>query len=174
MRKIIVILFAAMFILGCSKKEEPTDTEVSLYKSGQVSPKISVGQKIDDLKLLDQFDKSQQVKDTTRTLVFVFKKDTGHTIREYFKTKSAAFIEENKIVMVADVSKMPSLIKQFVAIPDLQESDYPILLLDDEALSLSYQNAKNVNKIMIIDLKEKVVQKVTFVATVAQLDSYFN
>ena len=175
MKKVLVSLTMAGFLLvGCSKSDTQVDTTVSIIKDGEVSIKIVVGQKMEPLRLNDQFDNPKVVDDSVKKLIFVFKKETGHTIREYFKTKSAKYINDNNIVMVADVSKMPSLIRDFVAIPDLQESKYSILLLDNEELSMKYQNTKNVTKIMIVELDKLVVDRVMFVSTIEQLDDYFN
>lgn len=175
MKKIALSLVLAGFLIsGCSKSDVKVDTNAVTFDSGVVSSKITIGSKLEPLSLNDQFDKPQQVDENTKRLVFVFKKDTGHTMREYFKTKTPEFIADNHIVMVADVSKMPSLIKEFVAIPDLQESKYSILLLDNEEFSKTFQNEANINKIMIVELDNLEVKKVVFLATTEQLDSYFH
>lgn len=170
MKKIALILsVVVLFFVGCEDDKKVENKEATTITSGKVSQNITIGKKIKPIKLKDQFDKNGTFSQDTKTLIFVFKKATGHTVNEFMKRQKDSFVKDNGLKIIADVSKMPSLIKKFFAIPDLQKSNYPILLIEDEELSKKYQNHQHVEEIMIVTLDKLVVKKVTFLSNEKQL-----
>lgn len=174
-KKWIIASAIALVFAGCDNaKEESIQQEAVMIKSGKVSPVISVGEMLEPFTLSDQFEKKHTLSKETKNLVFAFSKQSGHVLREYFKTKSKGFISNNAIFMVADVSKMPSLIRDFIAIPDFKESHYPILLLQSEIRSKQYQNESHIEQIMLVKLDNLKVTSVHFLSSAEQLESFFD
>jgi hypothetical protein len=157
------LIVGLLLTSGCSKSE-PINQEVVTVTSGTIAPNIVIGQKIKAGEFTDQFDKKQQITDATKKAIFVFKKATGHTVKELFSTKDKDYLSSRDTIFIADMSKMPSLIFKFVALPDLQESSYSISILTDEEVAKGFINEKEIERIMVVSLDNHVVTKVTFVA----------
>jgi len=160
---LVGLITGLLLTSGCSKSE-PVNQEVVTITTGVIAPNITVGQKIKADEFTDQFDKKHQITDATKKVIFVFKKATGHTVKELFSTKPSGYLESKDTMFVADVSKMPSIIFKYVALPDLQDSNYSISILTDEEVAKGFINEKEIERIMVVSLDNQVVTKVTFVA----------
>lgn len=158
---------ASMIVFtGCGSKEIVEHEKVTIT-SGEVAAKIAIGSNLDSLNLKDQFDKNGTINTNTKKAVFAFTKPTGHLVIEYINTQSEDFLTKNNIQVIADVSRMPSLIRNYVVLQDLQKSKYQILMFLDEAVSANYRNSKNGDSVMIVDLDNLKVTGVTFVSNLA-------
>jgi len=122
--------------------------------------KVSVGDTIPQFNIKDQNGVEHQIKPTTKKIVFVFKKATGHIAKDFFQKKGKKFLEDNNILFVADVSGMPTIIKYFVL--PIKGYDYPILTLDDEDVASKYKDEKYEDKIMVITLENMKVVGVDY------------
>jgi hypothetical protein len=160
----IAILTLALTITGCSKEVKPHE-KVTVEK-GQIAPSITIGSKIGELKLNDQFDKSHTIKEETKKVIFVFTKATGHLVKAYFNTKDVDYLAKNHIQFVADVSPMPKVILDYIAIKDLKKHKYPIMLIRDEKIALNFKNSENSEAIMIVHLDKLKITSVKFVSNV--------
>jgi len=164
MKRIIVFIVASVLLLltGCNSK----DSASKVGSSG-----IKVGAKIDIFTLKDQFDKPQTLKQDTKKIIFVFKKPVDHTVREYLNAQKNDYLIKRKIVFVADVSPMPSLIRDYIALPDLRKRDYSISLMYDENFANLFKYSNRAEEIMILTLDNLVVKEVKFVKTAKELQS---
>jgi hypothetical protein len=170
MKKIIISLLITIGLIsvGCSNKlEEKEKTEIT---SGKVANGLSIGQRL-DFTIKNQFGKPISLQNSTKKIIFVFTKPTGHLVREYLKKQDKTFLSKRDILFVADVSGMPSIIFSMFALPDFQKSPYDVLLLEDKNLSKSLENEQHKNEVMIIELDNKIVKNVKFVST---LDDFVN
>lgn len=158
---------ATLLFAGCSK--EISDQNDSA-QGANGSAKIAVGSRLEPFTLKEQFDKPHTLGEDTKKIIFVFEKATGHLVKEYLDTKPADYLQRRKILFVADVSPMPSLIRKYVALPDLREHQYPVMLIYDEAFANSYKNKKFADKVMIVTLDKLVVKGVKFVSDAAELE----
>lgn len=162
MKKYLLVINISMLLLfaGCSgKKEDNKDTK----------PPIQMGKKIDIFTFKDQFDKLRSVTEKTKKIIFVFTKETGHTTKEFLNQKPVDYLEKKDIIFVADVSPMPSLIREYFALPDLRKHQYPILLIYDEKVASKYKFEKEYKKIMIVDLDKLVIKDIKFLTTEEEL-----
>ncbi len=170
------LLFSLFFIttlslfVGCQSKVKDPTAKAEVVTDGKISEEVTIGSKIDSFTLKDQFDKNQTLKSDTKKLILVFKKATGHLVKEYFNKKPVDFMEKNHIQMIADVSGMPSIILTMFALPDLKKHKYPIMLIKDEKLSKKFGNKKYSEKIWIVTLDNFVVKNVTFVTNEKDFD----
>ncbi len=164
MKKILLgtVLSIIFIFSGCNAKDENIDLKSEVITSGKVSDAITISQDMDIFTFNDQFDKAKSLSKDTKKIIFVFKKATGHTMNEYLKTKPKDYLSSKGVLFVADISKMPSLIAEYVAIPDLQKNKYSVLLIKDEDIAKKFKNEKNELRIMVVSLDNLKVTKVTF------------
>ena len=162
-------LAVTLTLTGCGSKEVVPHEKVTIEK-GQIAPSITVGSNI-ELALNDQFDKAHKIEESTKKVIFVFTKATGHLVKEFFNTKSEDFMQKRGIQFVADVSPMPSLILEYAALPDLKKHKYPIMLIRDEKISPEFKNEANKEAIMIVNLDKLKVTNVKFVSNINDFQS---
>jgi len=112
---------------------------------------VIVGEKIKQFKVNDQFDTPQMIQESTEKIIFVFSKDKGHEVRNFLDKQSDDYLKSKNILFVADVSKMPSIIRWFV-LDSLDEYKFSIILIEDEEIAKDYKDEKRVNQIMVINL----------------------
>ncbi len=160
----LAVTFSLVTFSGCGKKEIAQHEKVTINK-GQVATKIAIGSNLDTLNLKDQFDKNGTISASTKKAVFAFTKPTGHLVIEYLNSKNEDFLAKNNIQVIADVSRIPSLILNYVVLSDLQKSKYQILMFLDEKVSAEYRNEKNPDSIMVVTLDNLKVTGVSFVTS---------
>ncbi|HIP58802.1 MAG TPA: hypothetical protein EYH01_00065 [Campylobacterales bacterium] len=157
-------LALTLTLTGCGSKKVVDHEKVTIEK-GQIAPKIVVGSNM-DLALNDQFDKAHKIEESTKKVIFVFTKATGHLVKQFFNTQSEDFMQKRDIKFIADVSPMPSLILEYAALPDLKKHKYPIMLIRDEKIAPNYKNDANSEAIMIVNLDKLKVTNVKFVSNI--------
>jgi len=162
------ILASVLAISGCSNRVEEKD--VVKIEKGRVAPAIEIGKKFEPGTLKDQFDKEGTVDENSEKVIMVFAKSTGHLVKEFLNRKPENYLDEHKVIFIADVSKMPSMIFKYAALPDLQKHKYPIYLILDESVSKKFKNEKYKDYVMVIDLDHSVVEEVEFVTTAKDLE----
>jgi hypothetical protein len=158
-----------LLLTGCGNKEVAPHEKVTIEK-GQIAPKIIVGSNL-ELSLNDQFDKPHSIKADTKKVIFVFTKATGHLVKSFFNTKDTDYLEKNSIQFVADVSPMPKVILDYIAIKDLKKHKYPIMLIRDENIAPNFKNEANSEAIMIVTLDKQKVTNVKFVSNINDFKS---
>ncbi len=163
-----ISVVSTLVFSGCGDKEV-IDTKSVAISSGTVAKKIVIGAKMEAFTLNDQFEKPHTLDEKTKKIIFVFTKATGHMVKGYLNTKPVDYLQKRDIAFVADVSPMPSIIRNMFAIPDLQEHEYPVWLILDEAVAAGYKPEKESEKVMIITLDNLNVSGVKFVATEADI-----
>jgi len=96
------------------------------------SNSFDVNTNINSFTLLDQFDKTHLVNNKIRTIVVSFEKDTGADVNKFLSGKTRDFLENHNAVFIANISKMPSLITKWFALPKMKEYKHNVLLIYDE------------------------------------------
>jgi len=161
-RLILGFVTVSLLLSGCGDKLESKE-KVTL-NSGTISKGIIIGQKLEDFTFNDQFDKPVSLTNSTKKVMFAFSKPTGHLIKMYMSDKKPDYLTSRDIIFIADISGMPSIIAKMFAIPDMQESKYPILLIKEKERAMRFRNENHKNEVMIITLKNKIVQNVKFIS----------
>jgi len=162
MKNIIIAFMTAALFLGCGSKEESTQT---------VAPKLLITQSIADLSLNDQHGKPYTIAADTKTLIFAFSKDVGHTCNDFFATKDESYLSDNHAVFIADVSSAPSLIRNMFIMPGLKDFKHTVLVIDDKSIASGYKAGQDNTKIIVVSLSEKTITAVNGVNTVQDLAS---
>ena len=167
MKKILLALIVAFAFIGCSSKSDENANK-------NVEAKLVVGKSLSDLKLNDQNEKPQTVTADTKVIFFSFSKPTGHACNDIIEKKPANYLAEHKALYVADVSAAPSLIKKMFILPDLKDLKFPILLINDDALSAAYSKGMNKEKIVVVLLDNGTITKIENLKDTKALENFFS
>lgn len=162
---LLIVLITAVCVLFFLKGQDT-------YKGYQSSVSLSDGLHVASTityTLPDQFGTSHTLDDSIRTLILVFAKDTGHTVKAYLGTQSSDYLKVHHTAFVADISPMPVVIRNTFALPDLKTQPYSVNLILDEAIAESFKKGAKVDAINIVTLHNKHVQKVEYLESTQAL-----
>jgi hypothetical protein len=163
MKKIIIALFSVFLLVGCGASGE---------KNIDVKKLLVVKQSLNSLALNDQNGKSHSINTDTTKVIFAFSKDVGHNCNEFFATKDASYLEDNKAQFVADISAAPSLVRSMFIMPGLKDFKHTVLIIDDENISASYKLDVNNEKIVVVDVLNKTISDIKYFNSAEELDKY--
>jgi len=161
---IVVIIIAVGGLFAINGKD---NYDASKY-SATATNGINIGSKI-EFTLPDQFDKPHSLTDNIKKIILVFAKSTGHTVKAFLNSQDKEYLTKRDTIFVADISPMPTVIRNTFALPDLKKSPYSVLLIYDENIAKSLKNEKEAGKIAIVTLKNGVVDKVKYITTTKEL-----
>ncbi len=136
--------------------------------SANVSNGLNSGSTI-SFTLPDQFDKAHTLKADTKTLIMVFAKATGHTVKEFLKKQDSDYLAKRDTLFVADISPMPTVIRNTFALPDLKKSSFSVLLIYDKNIAKQLKNEKEADKIAVVTLENGVVKAVKYISNEEEL-----
>ena len=150
---IILLGIGVLFALNGKNNYDPSKYSATATHGLQSGSTLS-------FTLPDQFDKAVSLTNDTKKIIFVFAKATGHTVREFLKKQDKSYLPSRHTLFVADVSGMPTIIRNTFALPDFRKSAYSVLLIYDKDIAKSYKNREDTDKITIITLENKIITKV--------------
>ena len=164
---LILIAVGALFAINGSSNYDPSKFSLSVTPD---SKPFGIGSQI-GFTLPDQFDNPHTLPADTKKLIFVFTKPTGHIFRSWmaFHEKSD-YLTDRKIVPVADVSGMPTVILNTFAMPDFRKSAYPILLIYDKTMAAKLKKGQQVDSVIVMTLSHNKVSKIEHAASVEELN----
>ena len=136
--------------------------------SANVSNELNAGSTI-SFTLPDQFDKAHTLQADTKILVLVFAKATGHTVKEFLKKQDSDYLAKRSTLFVADISPMPTVIRNTFALPDLKKSAYSVLLIYDKNIAKQLKNEKEADKIAVVTLENGVVKATKYIGSEEEL-----
>jgi len=122
-----------------------------------------------EFTLPDQFSKAHTLPADTKKLMFVFTKDTGHIFKSFMAYQKESYLTNNKIVAVADISGMPTVIYNTFALPDFQKSSYSVLLIHDKEMAKKLKEGQDATKVIVMTLDSGKVVKIALAADSAEL-----
>lgn len=130
---------------------------------------IGIGAPLPGLELKDQHDKSHQVSGDTRRVLLVA--DNGGTAlaTELIESHEPEWLARNQQVFLADIHRMPGLIARLVALPQLREKPYPILLGRSEGELQMFPRRKDC--VTVIAVQDGKVVDLAFACTRDELRS---
>ncbi|MEA3433869.1 MAG: hypothetical protein U9R13_04755 [Campylobacterota bacterium] len=136
--------------------------------SANVTNGLNTGSTV-SFTLPDQFDKAHTLTTDTKTLVLVFAKATGHTVKEFLKKQDSDYLAKRDTLFVADISPMPTVIRNTFALPDLKKSTYSVLLIYDKNIAKQLKNEAEAEKIAVVTLENGVVKAVKYIDSEEEL-----
>jgi hypothetical protein len=155
---LLLVAGGALFAINGKSHYDPSKYSASATKGLAVDSKLS-------FTLPDQFDKPVTLTPETKKVIFVFAKATGHTVREFLKKQDKNYLPSRNALFVADVSGMPNVIRNTVALPDFRKSPYSVALIYDKAIAATYKNEKDADKITVVTLKNGIVSDLQTLTT---------
>jgi len=164
---LIVIAGAALFFINGKDNYDASKYEASATDGMNIGSKIT-------FTLPDQFDKAQTLGDDTKKVIFVFSKSTGHTVKTFLKEQSKDYLASKNALFVADISPMPTVIRNTFALPELKKSDFSVLLVYDKAIAKQFKNDAETEKIAVLSLNNGAVETVKYISTADELKSELN
>lgn len=168
-KKILFGLLALIVIVGgVLFLKNGKDTYDATKYSASVSNGLNAGSTI-SFTLPDQFDKAHTLTADTKILILVFAKATGHTVKEFLKKQDSDYLPKRNALFVADISPMPTIIRNTFALPDFKKSTYSVLLIYDKNIAKQLKNEKEADKIAVVTLENGVVKAVKYISTEEEL-----
>ena len=172
MKKFLLILILIILVLfGYGYISTKGDKSV---KGNEKVKEIKVGERLEPFTLKDQFDKLHTLNESVKRIVFVFKKDTGHLVRNFLNKQKDNYLQERDAIFIADISKMPAMIREYIAMPDLRKRKYPVLIVYNQDLAAKFKDEKEQDKIMIVELDHFIVKSIKFITTEDELKEQLN
>ena len=125
-----------------------------------------------EFKLPDQFDKTHEVSNDTKLIIIAFLKEDGHTIRGYLKSHKPSLLADHHAMFLADISKVPVVIRNMVILKDFKKSKFPVVIIYDKKISETLNDHKD--KILVLHLDHKKITKIDHIKTTEELNKLFN
>lgn len=123
---------------------------------------LKVGDAFPSLTLVDQFDEKVEVqREGATTLMLSFEKDVSSGIKAFLETKDKNFLNDNNITYIADISKMPSFVTNWFALPKMKKFDFKVALIYDE--EAGQEIPRQEEKVSVITLKDNNITAMKFV-----------
>jgi len=117
--------------------------------------------------------KSRQMKVplNTKTVIIAYEKDTGKLVNDFLSKKNKYFLQRNKAIYIADIHKMPTVITNMFALPNLRKFKHLIYLhYGDKFEKIApKQNAK----ISVVTFENKKVKTISFISSTEELSKIF-
>ncbi len=160
-KKILLTVILLLIIAGGAFFFMNSTDNYDASKYSATATTMAAGESI-DFTLPDQFDKAHTLSNDTKTLVLTFAKETSHVARDFLQAQPADFLSSRSAYYIADISPMPTVIRNAFAMPDLKKSAYPVLLIYDGTIAAKFRDEAQKNSIMIVSLENKKVTSVKF------------
>ena len=173
-KKIILAILTLILIAGgvlffLNGKDNYDATKYSATASKQIEVGSDIG-----FTLPDQFDQAHSLTAETKKVIFVFAKATGHTVKAFLKEQDKNYLLKHHALFVADISPMPTVIRNTFALPDLKKSDFSVLLIYDGAIAKAFKDEAQADKIAIVSVNNGTVEAVKYITTEAELKAELN
>jgi len=164
---LLIIAGGTLFALNGKDNYDP-----SKY-GATVTNGLNIGSEI-EFTLPDQFDKSHTLTDNTKTLILSFAKATGHTIKAFLNAQPKDYLPSRDAMFVADISPMPTIIRNTFALPDLKKSPFSVLLIYDKKIAAQIKDEDKKDKIIVVKLQNKKIKSIDYIDTQKELESALN
>ena len=159
---LIIIAVGGLFVINGKDNYDASKYSVTATNGINVGSKLS-------LTLPNQFDAPASLTNETKKIVFVFAKATGHTVKEFLKQQDKEYLTSRNALFVADISPMPTVIRNTFALPDFKKSDYSVLLIYDKSIAKTLKNEAQADKIVVASLDNMTIKEIQYVSTEDEL-----
>lgn len=130
---------------------------------------LSIGNRIQFEQLSNQFDEPFTKSGEMRVLVYASSMDAKDKLQTVLSKIPKKCFDEGRLVYVANVSGMPSLITSFVAIPKMKEWPYPVWL--DKTGEATERLPIHEEMVSVVEVEDGRLKNVSFIgATPTLLD----
>jgi hypothetical protein len=140
-----------------------------LWLSSILFAEVKVGDVFPSLTLVDPFNTKVDIsKEGEAKFILSFEKEISSEIQVFLETKKKDYLSKNNILYIVDLSSIPSLMRNWFAIPKMKKFDFKVALMYDkkEAKILMRKS----RKVTIVWLKDNVVTDIKFLT----VDKFFS
>lgn len=130
---------------------------------------LAEGDALPSLALTDQHDKPAGIAADAHQLLFAADNGGAGLVTGLLDGKEADWLQQTRRVYLADIHKMPGLVARFVALPQLREKPYPIVLGRDAGDLAMFPRKKDC--VTVIAVGEGRLQRVAYACSDAELHS---
>ncbi len=99
---------------------------------------LEPGERLAPWTLSDQFEQSYTLDGQLRVLLVARSMDGAKLVEQALAERPRGYLEERRVLFVADISRMPSLIGSLFAIPAMRDYSYRVLLDREAAVVPQY------------------------------------
>ena len=135
---VLACSFAPLLLLGCASNAPPTKT-------------LEVGSRVAGATLLDQHGEPHKIDESVRAIFLTREMEGGKVARALLDAEGEAFLQKHRALYIADISDMPGLIANLIAIPKMRsERPYPILLDRDGRATAAFPSEEDRVTILLL------------------------
>ncbi|MDT3311426.1 FAD/FMN-containing dehydrogenase [Pseudomonas sp. rhizo66] len=113
---------------------------------------LETGERLAPWTLLDQYDQSFTLDNSTTTLLVARDMDGAKLIKEALKDQPKGYLEARHAVFVADIQRMPALIAKMFAVPAMRDYHYRVMLDREGRVASRYPGAEG--QVLWLQLKD--------------------
>lgn len=120
------------------------------------------------IQFFDQHGNLQTIPNETKYLVFASDMDASKIIHPYLLELKQEGMNSKKLIFLADIHKMPTIITKMIALPRMREYPYKIHLIQDEVRGNFFPKEKG--KLIILNLDNYKIQKISKASSKEELE----
>jgi len=124
---------------------------------------VHVGSVIEPIALPDQHGEPGAIDGSVSVLLFSHDMDGGNVVRDTLAGDGAALLDGGRFVYLADVSRMPGLVRRMIAKPRMRKRPYR-MLLDEEGKATASLPRREGRPTLLV-LEALTVQRIEHPAT---------
>jgi hypothetical protein len=110
-----------------------------------------LGSRLSPFVLMDQHGKPHRIDASVRAIVLTRDMDAGDIVKVGLGTHGKSILEKHHAVYIADLSSMPGFIRSWLAIPQLKDRPYPMLIDSKGDVSKSLPSRDHLATLIFLD-----------------------
>ncbi len=154
MRTEVVIGAVVACLIGCAISTSAED--------GVPAAPLGVGDTLGAISLEDQFGEKRSVDDSVKGIFFTRDMDAGDAIKASLAKDGQSRLDDARSLYVADVSRMPALIRRMFAEPAMRKRGYAMLL--DRSGEVTSDFPGEDGNVTLLTLESRRIAKIEFLA----------
>lgn len=163
----VITFFTFLFILaGACITADEIDTIVKRINSqkGQYFPLKN--------KIEDQWGNPVQITDKTKFVIFMSDMDAKDKVHPLLQKQGKQFLEENHIIVMADIHKMPAIISSMLAKPRMRDYNYRLGLITEEETGKKLVSKKTY--ITVYRLENRITREIEIFRNIQEARAMLN
>lgn len=121
---------------------------------------LAQGQQLPVISLQDQFEQVRTINEETKLVLFAHDMDGNDLLEQALAPFDTAKLNVKKVVYLADISGMPSLISKLFAIPAMRDRKYSIML--DKEGEISEQLMSKEGQVTLLYLDKLTIDQLEY------------
>lgn len=115
---------------------------------------------IEPFILNDQFGDEHNISKMPKIMICSFGKSSGQLISSYFNSQDENYLTTNEIILLADVSSVPSILRKTIILPKMKKNSFKILTITEKEFAKQFPQKED--SLTILKLDNGVVNSISF------------